>query len=180
MVSTLASGDVGPFVDVADVTMTPSITDIAGLNDVSRTVLRNEAFAIVGMASAGAAKLGGKLSIGLTMFGVTTTCVTRIVDTLRDRYDCLVFHATGTGGRAMEKLCDSDKLAGVIDVTTTEVSDHLVGGVLSAGPDRLGAGARSRVPYVGSVGALDMINFWGLDSVPKGFSTASSTFTVRR
>jgi uncharacterized protein (UPF0261 family) len=169
MVSTLASADVGPFVDVCDITMTPSITDLAGLNDVSRTVLRNAAFAIVGMASAGAAKLGGKPSIGLTMFGVTTPCVTRIVESLRDRYDCLVFHATGAGGRAMEKLCDSGKLAGVIDVTTTEVCDHLVGGVLSAGPDRLGAVARRRVPYVGSVGALDMVNFWGLDSVPEKF-----------
>jgi len=148
MVSTLASGDVSPFVDVSDITMTPSITDLAGLNSVSRMVLRNAAFAVAGMASARVAAGHGKPSIGLTMFGVTTPCVTRIVDTLRDRWDCLVFHATGTGGRTMEKLVDSDRLVGVIDVTTTEVCDHLLGGVLSAGPDRLGAIARRRLPYV--------------------------------
>jgi len=169
MVSTLASGDVSPFVDVSDITMTPSITDLAGLNSVSRMVLRNAAFAIAGMASARVAADDGKPSIGLTMFGVTTPCVTRIVETLRDRWDCLVFHATGTGGRTMEKLVDSDRLVGVIDVTTTEVCDHLLGGVLSAGPDRLGAIARRRLPYVGSVGALDMVNFWGLGSVPERF-----------
>jgi uncharacterized protein (UPF0261 family) len=169
MVSTLASGDVAPFVDVSDITMAPSITDLAGLNSVSRTVLRNAAFAIVGMASAGSAPAADKPSIGLTMFGVTTPCVMRIVETLRESYDCLVFHATGTGGRAMEKLVDSDRLAGVIDATTTEVCDLLVGGVLSAGPDRLGAIARRRLPYVGSAGALDMVNFWGLESVPEKF-----------
>ena len=169
MVSTLASGDVGPYVDVSDIAMTPSITDLAGLNSVSRVVLRNAAFAIAGMAAAGRASEEGKTSIGLTMFGVTTPCVTRIVESLRDRYDCLVFHATGTGGRAMEKLADSGRLAGVIDVTTTEVCDHLFGGVLSAGPDRLGAIARTRLPYVGSVGALDMVNFGALETVPAPF-----------
>src|SRR5271157_4993013 len=169
MVSTLASGDVGAFVDVSDITMTPSITDLAGLNSVSRIVLRNAAFAIAGMAAALVARDDGKPSIGLTMFGVTTPCVTRVVEKLRDRYDCLVFHATGTGGRAMEKLADSDKLAAVIDVTTTEICDHLFGGVLSAGPDRLGAIARRRLPYVGSVGALDMVNFRAPESVPEKF-----------
>jgi uncharacterized protein (UPF0261 family) len=169
MVSTLASGDVGPYVDVSDIVMMPSITDLAGLNSVSRMVLRNAAFAIVGMTAAPAPRDDGKASIGLTMFGVTTPCVTRVIEKLRDRYDCLVFHATGTGGRAMEKLADSDKLAGVIDVTTTEVCDHLLGGVLSAGPDRLGTIARRRLPYVGSVGALDMVNFWAPESVPEKF-----------
>jgi uncharacterized protein (UPF0261 family) len=169
MVSTLASGDVGPYVDVSDIVMMPSITDLAGLNSVSRMVLRNAAFAIVGMTAAPAPRDYSKASIGLTMFGVTTPCVTRVIEKLRDRYDCLVFHATGTGGRAMEKLADSDKLVGVIDVTTTEVCDHLLGGVLSAGPDRLGAIARRRLPYVGSVGALDMVNFWAPESVPEKF-----------
>ena len=169
MVSTLASGDVGPYVDVSDIVMMSSITDLAGLNSVSRMVLRNAAFAIVGMTAAPAPRDDGKASIGLTMFGVTTPCVTRVIEKLRDRYDCLVFHATGTGGRAMEKLADSDKLAGVIDVTTTEVCDHLLGGVLSAGPDRLGAIARRRLPYVGSVGALDMVNFWAPESAPEKF-----------
>jgi len=100
------------------------------------------------------------------MFGVTTPCVTAVSEQLRERFDCVVFHATGTGGRAMEKLVDSGLISGVIDVTTTEVCDHLFGGVLSAGADRLGAIARTRVPYVGSVGALDMINFRGIDTVP--------------
>jgi uncharacterized protein (UPF0261 family) len=176
MVSTLASGDVGPYVDVSDIVMMSSITDLAGLNSVSRMVLRNAAFAIVGMTAAPAPRDDGKASIGLTMFGVTTPCVTRVIEKLRDRYDCLVFHATGTGGRAMEKLADSDKLAGVIDVTTTEVCDHLLGGVLSAGPDRLGAIARRRLPYVGSVGALDMVNFWA----PENFAAAISMLTIRR
>ncbi len=169
MVSTLASGDVGPYVDVSDIAMTPSITDLAGLNSVSRVVLRNAAFAIAGMAASGVSREDGVSSLGLTMFGVTTPCVTRVVEKLRDRYDCLVFHATGTGGRAMEKLADSGRLAGVIDVTTTEICDHLVGGVLSAGPDRLGAIARTRLPYVGSVGALDMVNFGAFETVPSRF-----------
>lgn len=146
MVSTLASGDVGPYVDVSNIVMMPSITDLAGLNSVSRMVLRNAAFAIAGMAAAPVAHDDDKPFIGPTMFGVTTPCVTRVVETLQDRYDCLVFHSTGTGGRAMEKLADSNKLLGVIDVTTTEVCDHLVGGVLSAGPDRLGAVARVVCP----------------------------------
>jgi uncharacterized protein (UPF0261 family) len=103
------------------------------------------------------------------MFGVTTPCVTAIADALRGEYDCLVFHATGTGGRTMEKLADSGLLAGVIDITTTEVCDLLLGGVLAATEDRFGAIARSRVPYVGSAGALDMVNFWAPDSVPERY-----------
>src|SRR5215475_657509 len=99
-----------------------------------------------------------KPAIGLTMFGVTRQ--------LEDRFDCLVFHATGTGGQSMEKLVDSGLLAGVIDATTTEIADEIGGGVLSAGPDRLDAIIRSRVPYVGSCGALDMVNFWAMDTVP--------------
>jgi uncharacterized protein (UPF0261 family) len=155
MVSTLASGDVGPYVDVSDIVMMPSITDLAGLNSISRMVLRNAAFAIAGMAAVPVAHDDDTPSIGLTMFGVTTPCVTRVVETLQDRYDCLVFHATGTGGRAMEKLADSNKLLGVIDVTTTEVCDHLVGGVLSAGPDSEGP-LRFLIPEKG-VSALDIV-----------------------
>jgi uncharacterized protein (UPF0261 family) len=170
MVSTLASGDVGAYVDVADISMMPSVTDLAGLNNISRAVLRNAAFGIVGMASAGPPAGTGKPAIALTMFGVTTPCVTAVVEQLRDRFDCLVFHATGTGGRAMEKLADSGLINGVIDVTTTEICDHLLGGVLSAGADRLGAVARTRVPYVGSVGALDMVNFRAIDTVPARYS----------
>jgi uncharacterized protein (UPF0261 family) len=103
------------------------------------------------------------------MFGVTTTCVTQVSGTLSRDYECLVFHATGTGGQSMERLAESGLLVGVIDVTTTEVCDLLIGGVLSAGPDRLGAIARSRIPYVGSAGALDMVNFWAMETVPERF-----------
>jgi len=170
MVSTLASGDVGAYVDVADISMMPSVTDLAGLNNISRAVLRNAAFGIVGMANAGPPAGSGKPPVALTMFGVTTPCVTAVSEQLRDRFDCIVFHATGTGGRAMEKLADSAFLYGIIDVTTTEVCDHLLGGVLSAGADRLGAIARTRVPYVGSVGALDMVNFRAIDTVPAHYS----------
>ncbi len=169
MVSTLASGDVAPYVGVSDIVMMPSVTDLAGLNRISRLVLQNAAHAIIGMVRYPAVETSGKPPIALTMFGVTTPCVTRAAELLRAEHDCLVFHATGTGGRAMEKLVDSGMLVGVIDVTTTEIADHLVGGVLSAGPDRLGAIARSGLPYVGSAGALDMVNFWAIDTVPQVF-----------
>jgi len=169
MVSTLAAGDVSQFVGAGDITMMYSVTDVAGLNRISRVVLGNAAHAIAGMAAHKVPEAAAKPAIGLTMFGVTTSCVTQVVAQLEDQYDCLVFHATGTGGRSMEKLADSGLLKAVIDVTTTEVCDHLVGGVLSAGPDRLGAIARSRVPYVGSAGALDMVNFWAMDTVPERF-----------
>ena len=169
MVSTLAAGDVSQFVGAGDITMMHSVTDVAGLNRISRVVLGNAAHAIAGMAAPTVPESAMKPAVGLTMFGVTTNCVTQIVAQLEAKYDCLVFHATGTGGRAMEKLADSGMLKAVIDVTTTEICDHLVGGVLSAGPDRLGAIARSRVPYVGSVGALDMVNFWAMDTVPERF-----------
>jgi uncharacterized protein (UPF0261 family) len=129
-------------------------------------VLARAALAIVAMTRAAPAA-DTRPALGLTMFGVTTPCVTRVAETLGGAYDCLVFHATGTGGRTLEKLADDGELAGVIDVTTTEVCDHLLGGVLSAGPDRLGAIARTRVPYVGSCGALDMVNFWAPDTVPE-------------
>lgn len=160
MVSTLASGDTAPYVDVSDIVMMPAVTDMAGLNRISRVVLHNAAQAIAGMAARPAPPPDGKPSIGLTMFGVTTPCVTAIADQLRSTYDCMVFHATGTGGRSMEKLADSGLLSGVIDITTTEVCDLLLGGVLPATEDRFGAIARTGLPYVGSVGALDMVNFW--------------------
>ena len=167
MISTLASGDVSAYVGVSDIVMMPSITDMAGLNRISRTVLANAASAIVAMAARPQEAADGKPAIGLTMFGVTTPCVTGIVERLSGDYDCLVFHATGTGGRTMEKLADSGLLAGVIDITTTEVCDFLFGGVLPATEDRLGAIARTKLPYVGSVGALDMVNFWAPETVPE-------------
>ena len=169
MVSTLASGDVRAYVDVSDIAMMYSVTDIAGLNRISRAVLANAAYAIAGMSRVPADSAETKPAIALTMFGVTTPAVTQVADSLREDYDCLVFHATGTGGRAMEKLVDSSMLVGVIDVTTTEVCDLLFDGVLSAGPDRLGAIARTGIPYVGSVGALDMVNFQAIDTVPERY-----------
>jgi len=169
MVSTLASGDVSPYVDISDIVMMPSVTDMTGVNRLSRTILHNAAQAIAGMAMHPAPAVAGLPSIGLTMFGVTTDCVTQIVSQLRGRYDCMAFHATGTGGRTMEKLVDSGMLQGVIDITTTEVCDLLLGGVLPATPDRFGAIERTKVPWVGSAGALDMVNFWAPATVPERF-----------
>jgi uncharacterized protein (UPF0261 family) len=172
MVSTLASGDVAPYVGVSDIVMMPSVTDLAGLNRVSRVVLHNAAQALLGMVrTPSPVSPTDKPSMGLTMFGVTTPCVTSIVGALRDRYDCMVFHATGTGGQMMEKLADSGLITGFLDMTTTEIADLLVGGVLAATQDRLGAVARTRLPYVGSVGALDMVNFWAPATVPEKFRT---------
>ena len=170
MVSTLASGDVSAYVGPSDIAMVHSVTDVAGLNRISRSVLGNAAHALAGMVARALPEEGdGKPAIGLTMFGVTTPCVTQVTEALSADWDCLVFHATGTGGRSMEKLVDSGLVEAVIDVTTTEVCDHLLGGVLSAGPDRLGAIARTGVPYVGSCGALDMVNFGARETVPEHY-----------
>ena len=172
MVSSVASGDVKPYVGPADICMMYSVTDVAGLNRISEKVLANAAHALAGMIAyarpAGAAA-ESRPAIGLSMFGNTTPCVQAVMKQLEDRYDCLVFHATGTGGQSMEKLVDSGLLAGVIDSTTTEIADEVVGGVLSAGPTRLDALARARIPYVGSCGALDMVNFWAPETVPSQF-----------
>jgi uncharacterized protein (UPF0261 family) len=169
MVSTLASGDTSAFVGISDIAMMYSVTDIAGLNRISRAVLRNAANAVAGMVRNARDEVAGKPAVALTMFGVTTPAVTQAVELLKFDYDCLVFHATGTGGRAMEKLIDSGLVAGVIDATLTEVADLVAGGVMSAGEDRLGAVARTGIPWVGSVGALDMVNFWGPESVPEKY-----------
>jgi uncharacterized protein (UPF0261 family) len=167
LVSTVASGNVAPYVGPSDIAMMYSVTDLAGLNRVSRIVLANAAHAMAGMALAAAPALTmNRPAIGLTMFGVTTPCVNRLIELLQDGHDCLVFHATGTGGQSMEKLADSGLLAAVIDVTTTEVCDLLMGGIFPCTQDRFGAIARSRLPYVGSCGALDMVNFGARESVP--------------
>ena len=170
MVSTMASGNVEPYVGASDICMLYSVTDVAGINRISERVLANAANALTGMMS-GRKPTGfqHKPAIGLTMFGVTTPCVQAVVKKLEHKYDCLVFHATGTGGRSMEKLVDSGVLEGVIDITTSEITDLLMGGVLSAGEDRLGAVIRTGVPYVGSCGALEMINFGAPNSVPEHF-----------
>ncbi len=170
MVSTVASGNVAPYVGPSDIAMMYSVTDLAGLNRISRIVLANAAHAIAGMASGAPPPLAAdKPALGLTMFGVTTTCVNRVVALVADSYDCLVFHATGTGGMSMEKLAESGLIAGFLDVTTTEVCDLLLGGVLACTEDRFGAVARTRLPYVGSCGALDMVNFGAMDTVPERF-----------
>jgi uncharacterized protein (UPF0261 family)/ABC-type branched-subunit amino acid transport system ATPase component len=179
LISSVASGNVAPYVGPSDIMMLYSVTDVAGLNSVSRQVLANGAAAIVGMVKARSANVererrpaargGAKPAIGLTMFGVTTPCVDAVVDALEEDFECLVFHATGVGGQSMEKLVDSGALSGVIDITTTEVCDLLFGGVLPATEDRFGAIARMRVPYVGSCGALDMVNFGPMDTVPERY-----------
>lgn len=171
MVSTVASANVAPYVGPSDIAMMYSVTDVAGLNRISRQVLGNAANAMAGMVSNSIPpSTGDLLPIGLTMFGVTTQLVTRLAGELSDRFDPLVFHATGTGGQSMEKLVDSGMIVAVLDMTTTEVADHIVGGVFSAGLDRIGAIARTGVPYVGSVGAVDMVNFGALDTVPSKFA----------
>ena len=171
MISTVASGEVGRYVGPADITMMYSVTDVQGLNSVSRQILANGAQAMAGMVKArqATAARGAPAplpSVGLTMFGVTTPCVQQVAAALRDGYECLVFHATGTGGRSMEKLVEEGRLAGTLDLTTTEVCDLLFGGVFPATEDRFGAMIRARLPYVGSCGALDMVNFGPPDTVP--------------
>ncbi|HEX6885178.1 MAG TPA: Tm-1-like ATP-binding domain-containing protein [Planctomycetota bacterium] len=173
MVSTLASGAVGHYVGAADIAMLNPVVDLAGLNRISRTVLARAAQAMAGMALGAlpAASVADRPIVAATMFGVTTPCVERARGVLEAAgFEVLVFHATGSGGRAMEALIDSGVIAGVLDVTTTELADELVGGVLSAGPERLTAAARAGVPQVVSVGALDMVNFLGIDTVPAKFA----------
>jgi uncharacterized protein (UPF0261 family) len=143
---------------------------MAGLNPLSRRVLANAAGAIVGMVTQDVPDAKDRPLIAATMFGVTTPCVTAARERLESAgYDVLVFHATGSGGRAMEGLIDDGWFAGVLDVTTTEWADEVVGGVLTAGPDRLGAAGRKGVPQVVSVGALDMVNFGAPDTMPPQF-----------
>jgi len=170
MVSTMASGDTRPYVGPSDICMMYSVTDVQGINRISEKVLSNAAHALAGMVThkhRGSEAV--KPSVGLTMFGVTTACVQAVTKRLEDRFDCLVFHATGTGGQSMEKLAASHLLNGVIDVSTTEVADEIVGATLSAGPTRMDVFAQVNLPYVGSCGALDMANFGPYDTVPERF-----------
>jgi len=175
MVSSVASGDVKGYVGPSDICMMYSVVDVQGINRISEQVLANAAHALAGMIAHSiapgrrGARRETRAAVGLTMFGVTTPCVQQVVKQLEDRYDCLTFHATGTGGQSMEKLVDSGLVTGVIDVTTTEVPDLLVGGVFPCTEDRFGAIARTRVPYVVSCGALDMVNFGPMDTVPAEF-----------
>lgn len=172
MVSTLASGQVRPFVGPRDILMMHSVTDILGINRLSRTVLENTAAAMAGMISRPQVQAtDDKPLITATMFGVTTPCVEQCRERIDQRgYETIVFHAVGTGGEATESLVSDGLIAGVLDVTTTELADELVGGVLSAGPDRLTAAGKAGVPQVISVGALDMVNFGPRDTVPSQFA----------
>ena len=181
MISTVASGDVGRYVGASDIMMMYSVTDVQGLNRISRRVLANGANALAGMVRQGPERAprrpsrpprsedGDRPGLGLTMFGVTTSAIQQITARVEDRYDCLVFHATGVGGRSMEKLADSGLLAAAVDLTTTEICDMMMGGILAADEDRFGAFIRTRIPWVGSVGALDMVNFGPRDTVPEHY-----------
>lgn len=170
MVSTMASGNVTSYVGACDIAMMYSVTDLAGLNRISRHVLGNAAHALAGMMLHPLPQQDRERpALGLTMFGVTTPCVQEMVRLLSPRFDCLVFHATGTGGQSMERLLDDRLIGGVIDITTTEVCDRLFGGVLACTDDRFGAVMRSQAPYVGSCGALDMVNFGAMETVPPNY-----------
>jgi uncharacterized protein (UPF0261 family) len=172
IVSTVASGDTRPYVGAVDIAMMYSVVDIAGVNQISGQILSNAAAAIAGMATAPPPELDDQRPlVGATMFGVTTPCVTHARERLEELgYEVLVFHATGTGGQSFEALAADGYLAGALDATTTELADELVGGVLSAGPDRLEAIGRSGIPQVVSLGALDMVNFGPEETVPERFS----------
>jgi len=170
LVSTVASGDTRPYVGTTDFTLVHSVVDVAGLNRVSRQVLGNAAHAVAGMALHRPPSGAQKPTAGLTMFGVTTPCVTQVREALEGAgWDCLVFHATGTGGQAMEKLAASSMIEALLDLTTTEVADEVVGGVFPAGPARFDLLGERDLPAVLSLGALDMVNFGAKDTVPERF-----------
>jgi len=169
IVSTVASGEVRQYVGAADIMMMHSVADVQGLNAITEEVLGNAAQAMVGMVQARRAarpRATRKPAIALSMFGVTTPCIQQVTAAMQADWDCLVFHMTGIGGQSMEKLIDGGRVAGVIDATTTEIADMMMGGVFPATEDRFGAVIRTRMPYVGSVGALDMVNFGAPDTVP--------------
>jgi len=173
LVSTIASSDVSSYVGQSDITMMYAVLDVAGLNSISTAIYDNAAAAAAGMARAFANRKvgqGRKPAIAITMFGVTTPAVTAARQWLEAHgYEIFVFHANGAGGRAMEKLIDDGAFVGVVDLTTTELADELVGGDLSAGPDRLTAAGRRGIPQVVSLGALDMVNFGPSDRIPARF-----------
>lgn len=172
MVSTLASGDTAPYVGVSDIVMMPAVVDVAGVNRISAQVFTHAAGAIVGMVESATPPIGDKPLIAASMFGNTTKLVDQCRQLLEAAgYEVLVFHATGTGGRSMESLIEAGYVDGVLDVTTTEWADELVGGVLSAGPTRLDAAAKRGIPQVIAPGCLDMVNFWARNTVPEKFGS---------
>lgn len=170
IVSTMASGDTRPYVGARDIAMMYSVVDIAGINRLSAQILSNAAGAVAGMVGMEVPEVADRPLVGASMFGVTTPCVTTARERLEaDGYEVLVFHATGTGGQSLESLVADGFITAVLDITTTELADDLVGGVLSAGPDRLEIAGRLGVPQVVSLGALDMVNFGPMDTVPERF-----------
>lgn len=172
MVSTVASGNVQQYVGTSDIMMIPSIVDVSGLNSISTKIFTNAALAIAGMVKLEHEEKveAKKPLVAATMFGVTTPCVDIAREYLEEQgYEVLVFHATGTGGKTMERLVEEGYFEGVLDLTTTEWCDELVGGVLAAGPNRLESAGKHKVPQVVSVGALDMVNFGPMDTVPEKF-----------
>ncbi|MEO1089788.1 MAG: ABC transporter permease [Pseudomonadota bacterium] len=174
IVSTVASGEVSQYVGPSDIMMMHSVADVQGLNAITEEVLSNAAQAMAGMVQArrrAPPRQASNPAIALSMFGVTTPAVRQVTAQLQNDWDCLVFHATGIGGQSMEKLIDQGKVAGVIDLTTTEICDMLMGGVFPATDDRFGAVIRTRMPYVGSVGALDMVNFGAPETVPERYAS---------
>jgi uncharacterized protein (UPF0261 family) len=171
MVSTVASGNTAPYVGPNDLAMMYSVVDVAGLNPISRQVIGNAAHAAAGMVlNSIPASASDRPGVGMTMFGVTTACATMVREALEATHEVYTFHATGTGGQSMEKLADSGLLGGIVDITTTEIADLLVGGVFAATEDRFGAVIRTGLPYVGSVGAVDMVNFGAREAVPAQFA----------
>ncbi|MCL4111406.1 UNVERIFIED_CONTAM: hypothetical protein GTU68_032314 [Idotea baltica] len=174
MVSTMASGNTIPYVDCSDIFMLYSVVDVAGLNQVLKQILTNAAAAMAGMIESNRPpepSRSKRPTVAMTMFGVTTACVTAVRERLEYKgYNCLVFHATGTGGRAMEKLVESGYIDGVLDITTTEVADEIVGGIMPAGSQRIRTIVAKQIPYVVSVGAVDMVNFGALKTVPPQFA----------
>lgn len=174
MVSTLASGQTRPYVGGSDIMMVHPVADVAGLNRLTRVALANAAFALSGMVKRprrDSVVVSDRPLVAATMFGVTTPCVDRARRTLEaDGAEVVVFHATGVGGQSMEGLVRDGQVAGVLDLTTTELADELVGGILSAGPDRLKAAVSKGIPQVVSVGALDMVNFGPRETVPERFA----------
>ncbi|MCC5875620.1 MAG: Tm-1-like ATP-binding domain-containing protein [Candidatus Sumerlaeia bacterium] len=170
MVSTVAGTDVSAYVGVSDILMFPSIVDVAGINEISREVFARAAATVGAMVSAKIPEGISKPLIGATMFGNTTKAVGIAREILeKEGYEVLVFHCTGNGGRTMEALAAAGKLAGVLDLTTTEWADEHVGGVFRAGPDRLSAAALNGIPAIVTPGCLDMVNFWAPETVPEKF-----------
>ena len=171
MVSTLASGDTAPYVGTTDITMMPSVVDVAGVNRISRRIYTNAAGAICGMVQGELDESGDKLLIAASMFGNTTTAVDHAREIMEAKgFEVLVFHATGAGGQTMEALVADEYITGVLDITTTEWADEICGGVLSAGPHRLEAAANTGIPQVVVPGCIDMCNFWARDTVPEKYS----------